>query len=51
MALTNGLSLVSTDFGDYFIDDINRAFIKGASLDGITNIGDALSMVKFFNTE
>jgi hypothetical protein len=45
-----GLSLVSTDFGDYFIDDINRAFVR-ASLDGITNIGDALSMVKFFNTE
>jgi hypothetical protein len=34
-----GLSLVSTDNGDYFIDDINRCLVR-ASLDGITNISE-----------
>lgn len=34
-----GLSLVSTDFGDYFIDDINNALVR-ISNDGITNISD-----------
>jgi hypothetical protein len=45
-----GLSLVSSDFGDYFIDDINRALVR-ASIDGITNVSDTFSMGKFFNTE
>lgn len=45
-----GLSLVSTDYGDYFLDDINRAFVR-ASLDGITNVSDTFSMRKFFNDE
>ena len=43
-----GLSLVSTDYGDYFLDDINRAFVR-ASLDGITNVSDTFQMRKFFN--
>lgn len=34
-----GLSLVSTDFGDYFLDDINNALVR-VSNDGITNISD-----------
>lgn len=45
-----GLSLVSTDYGDYFIDDINRAFVR-ASLDGITNVSDTFQMRGFFNEE
>lgn len=44
-----GLSLVSTDFGDYFIDDINRALVR-ASIDGITNVSDTFDMSKFFNS-
>ncbi len=45
-----GLSLVSTDYGDYFLDDVNRAFVR-ASLDGVTNVSDGFAMSKFFNAE
>jgi hypothetical protein len=34
-----GSSLVSTDYGDYFIDTNNKAIVR-VSLDGITNISD-----------
>lgn len=38
-----GSSLVSTDYGDYFIDTDNKAIVR-ASLDGITNISDTNSL-------
>lgn len=34
-----GSSLVSTDFGDYFLDTINKTIVR-VSLDGITNMSD-----------
>jgi hypothetical protein len=34
-----GSSLVSTDYGDYFIDTNNKAIVR-VSLDGITNVSD-----------
>ena len=43
-----GSSLVSTDYGDYFIDSVNRAIVR-VSLDGMTNISDTYSMADFAN--
>jgi hypothetical protein len=43
-----GSSLVSTDYGDYFIDTINRAIIR-VSLDGMTNISDTYNMAAYAN--
>jgi hypothetical protein len=43
-----GSSLVSTDYGDYFIDSINRAIIR-VSLDGMTNISDTYNMAAYSN--
>lgn len=43
-----GLSLVSTDFGDYFLDDINNALVR-ISNDGITNISDTYSAKNWSN--
>jgi len=44
-----GSSLVSTDFGDYFIDANNKAIVR-ASLDGITNISDTFDLASWANT-
>lgn len=44
-----GSSLVSTDYGDYFIDTINRAIVR-VSLDGMTNISDTYNMAAFANS-
>ena len=43
-----GSSLVSTDYGDYFLDTINRAIIR-VSLDGMTNISDTYNVASFTN--
>jgi hypothetical protein len=43
-----GSSLVSTDFGDYFIDTNNKAIVR-ASLDGITNISDTYDLASWAN--
>lgn len=43
-----GSSLVSTDYGDYFIDSINKAIVR-VSLDGMTNISDTYNMSYFAN--
>jgi hypothetical protein len=43
-----GSSLVSTDYGDYFIDTINRAIVR-VSLDGITNISDVFNLSVWAN--
>lgn len=44
-----GSSLVSSDYGDYFIDTINRAIVR-ISLDGMTNISDTYNMAAYANT-
>ena len=44
-----GSSLVSTDYGDYFLDTINRAIVR-VSLDGVTNISDTNNMSAYSNT-
>ena len=44
-----GSSLVSTDYGDYFIDSINRAIVR-VSLDGMTNISDTYNMAAYANS-
>jgi hypothetical protein len=44
-----GSSLVSSDYGDYFLDTINRAIVR-VSLDGMTNISDTYNMSLFTNT-
>ena len=44
-----GSSLVSTDYGDYFIDTINKAIVR-VSLDGMTNISDTYNMAAYANT-
>ena len=43
-----GSSLVSTDFGDYFVDTNNKAIVR-ASLDGITNISDTYNLASWAN--
>jgi len=43
-----GSSLVSTDYGDYFIDTLNKAIVR-VSLDGITNISDTFNMSSWVN--
>jgi hypothetical protein len=43
-----GSSLVSTDYGDYFIDTNNRAIVR-VSLDGITNISDTNNLSVWAN--
>jgi hypothetical protein len=43
-----GSSLVSTDYGDYFIDTNNKAIVR-ASLDGITNISDTYDLASWAN--
>lgn len=43
-----GSSLVSTDYGDYFLDTTNRAMCR-ASLDGITNVSDTFNCAFWFN--
>ena len=43
-----GSSLVSTDYGDYFIDTINKAIVR-ISLDGVTNISDTRNMALWAN--
>lgn len=43
-----GSSLVSTDYGDYFIDTNNRALIR-VSIDGITNMSDTFGMMSWSN--
>ena len=43
-----GSSLVSTDYGDYFIDTINKAIVR-ASLDGLTNISDTYNLASWAN--
>jgi hypothetical protein len=45
-----GSSLVSTDYGDYFIDTINKAIIR-VSLDGLTNISDTYNMSTYANSK
>jgi hypothetical protein len=45
-----GSSLVSTDYGDYFIDSINRAIVR-VSLDGMTNISDTYNMSTYANSQ
>lgn len=45
-----GSSLVSTDYGDYFVDTINKAIIR-VSLDGLTNISDTYNMAAYTNSE
>jgi hypothetical protein len=43
-----GSSLVSTDYGDYFIDTNNKAIVR-VSLDGITNISDTNNLSVWSN--
>ncbi len=43
-----GSSLVSTDYGDYFLDTINRAIVR-VSLDGMTNISDTYNVSAYAN--
>ncbi len=43
-----GSSLVSTDYGDYFLDTVNRAIVR-VSLDGLTNISDTYNVASFAN--
>jgi hypothetical protein len=43
-----GTSLISTDYGDYFIDTINKAIVR-VSLDGITNISDTNNLMSWSN--
>jgi hypothetical protein len=43
-----GSSLVSTDYGDYFIDTNNKAIVR-VSLDGITNISDTNNLSAWAN--
>lgn len=43
-----GSSLVSTDYGDYFLDTNNKAMCR-ASLDGITNVSDTYLCASWFN--
>jgi hypothetical protein len=43
-----GSSLVSTDYGDYFVDTINKAIVR-VSLDGITNISDTYNLSSWAN--
>lgn len=43
-----GSSLVSTDYGDYFADTINKAIVR-VSLDGITNISDTNNLASWAN--
>jgi len=44
-----GSSLVSTDYGDYFVDTINKAIVR-VSLDGVTNISDTNDMASWANS-
>jgi hypothetical protein len=44
-----GSSLVSTDYGDYFTDTLNRAIIR-VSLDGVTNISDTFNLADWANS-
>ena len=44
-----GSSLVSTDYGDYFIDTDNKAIVR-VSLDGITNVSDNNNLSVWANT-
>jgi len=43
-----GSSLVSTDYGDYFIDTNNKAIVR-VSLDGITNVSDTNNLSAWAN--
>jgi hypothetical protein len=43
-----GSSLVSTDYGDYFIDTNNKAIVR-VSLDGLTNISDTNNLASWAN--
>ena len=43
-----GSSLVSTDYGDYFIDTNNKAIVR-VSLDGITNVSDTNNLSSWAN--
>jgi hypothetical protein len=43
-----GSSLISTDYGDYFIDSLNKAIVR-VSLDGVTNISDTYNMATWAN--
>lgn len=43
-----GSSLISTDYGDYFIDTNNKAIVR-VSLDGITNISDTNNLSSWAN--
>jgi hypothetical protein len=43
-----GSSLVSSDYGDYFLDTINRAIVR-VSLDGMTNISDTYNVSIYTN--
>ena len=43
-----GSSLISTDYGDYFVDTINKAIVR-VSLDGITNISDTNNLSAWSN--
>jgi hypothetical protein len=44
-----GSSLVSSDYGDYFLDTINRAIVR-VSLDGMTNISDTYNVSIYTNS-
>lgn len=44
-----GSSLISTDYGDYFIDTNNKAIVR-VSLDGITNISDTYNLSSWVNS-
>ena len=43
-----GSSLVSTDYGDYFIDTINKCIVR-VSLDGLTNVSDTNNLMTWSN--
>jgi hypothetical protein len=43
-----GSSLISTDYGDYFVDSVNRAIVR-VSLDGITNVSDTNNLMGWCN--
>lgn len=43
-----GLSLVSTDYGDYFLDTLNKDMIR-VSTDGVTNVSEVYNVRDWFN--
>ena len=43
-----GSSLISTDYGDYFVDTLNKAIVR-VSLDGITNVSDTNNLMTWSN--